>query len=571
MRRQRIKAWTLLGGTFAVGVALSLWFIDRAAYSNIRPEDYVGPEACVECHEKNHQENFDSWQDHSHRVMNQNPTEESVKGDFSGVHLDYQHGRVKFYRDGPRYMMSIYENGEFVRRHEVTRTIGSLYVQYYIGRQVDGPELRGQRIYSRESKLNFGYAINLKRWLPVIYLDSTVLAEREYQEGGRRSKHLFGAPKHLWNSSCLVCHNTYPYESRLLYIGPWRAGYPKEAVEWRGGAEYGGDQELKARARPIAAKELVTLGISCESCHFGGREHAIEKKEIRFVPTSPKLTIRHPVSKRPVESDRDDPFVINSVCAQCHNSQLNHYPNGSPAVNSNESMAQAGGACASVIKCTNCHSPHEQGPPSGSPDRESYIQACIDCHSQFEQPAARVAHTRHSDSVNCLDCHMPRTVAGLDTVVRSHQIGKPIDRKTIETASPNACNLCHLDRPITWTLSELDKGWSVEPPPHAQLETWYGGNLNLPSGEVWARSPSQFVRLSALEAAARSPHLKDRIAPLIRGLSDEFPFNRTLALVALERHVGRHVSEDEFDLVADAETRAQQLAALEGSLRAAGW
>ncbi len=569
MRRQRIRRWTLLGGTFAAGVALSLWLIDRAAYSNIHPEDYVGPDACVECHEKNHQENFDSWQNHSHRVMNQSPTEESVKGDFSGVRLDYRYGHVIFHRDGSRYLMSSYESGDLVRRIEVTRTIGSLYVQYYVGRQVYGPEPREHPTYHRESKLRFGYAINLKRWLPELYFDSTFPPEHELLEGGKFSRYIYGPPDHTWNSSCLSCHNTYPYESRLLFVGPWRAGYPKEAVEWRGGAKYGGDQELKATVRPLAAEELVTLGISCESCHFGGREHAIENKEIRFVPTSPKLTIRHPVSERPVESDRDDPFVINSICAQCHNADLNRYPNGSPAVNSNEATAQAGGACASVIKCTNCHNPHEHGPPTGSPDRESYIQACLDCHPQFEKPAARAEHTRHSDSVTCLDCHMPRTVAGLDTVVRSHRISKPIDWRMIKTASPNACNLCHLDQPISWTLSELDKGWNVRPPPHARVESWYDGNLNRPSGEVWGRSPSQFVRLSALEAFARSPHVKDRIAPLIRGLSDEFPFNRTLALVALERHVGRRVSVDEFDLVADAETRAQQAAALEESLRAA--
>ena len=166
---------------------------------------------------------------------------------------------------------------------------------------------------------------------------------------------------------------------------------------------------------------------------------------------------------------------------------------------------------------------------------------------------------------------MPRTVAGLDTVVRSHQITKPIDVTMIESAGPNACNLCHLDQPITWTLTQLERNWNVEPPPRDRVEAWYDGNLNRPTGEVWARSPSQFVRAAALEASARSPLLRDRIAPLIRGLTDEYPFNRTLALVALERHLGLRVSVEEFDLLADAEARVQQAAALESSLRAAGW
>ena len=563
--RQR---WALLSGLLAAGVGLALWLNARAVYSNIHPEDYVGPDACVECHEQNHQENFDSWQTHSHRVMNQNASEESVKGDFSGARLDYQDGSVIFHRNGPLYLMSIYKDGRLFRRLEITRTVGSLYVQYYIGRQVLGPEPREHRTYHIESKFKFGYSIQLQRWLPEPYFDSTMAPEALFQTGGTREDYLYAAPTHRWSSSCLICHNTYPYERRLLTQGQWRAGYPRETVEWRGGAAHGGDRELKASRR---VARLVTVGISCESCHFGGREHAIENREIRFVPTSPMLTIRHPVSKRPAESDRDDPFVINSICAQCHAADLNVYPNGSPSVNSSESLALAGGACASVIKCTDCHSPHERGAASGSPDRESDLQACLGCHPQFEAAADRTQHTHHSDTVTCLDCHMPRTVAGLHTVVRSHQISKPIDPTMIESASPNACNLCHLDQPISWTLTQLQENWNLEPPPRAQLEAWYDDNLNRPTGEVWAQSPSNFVRAAALEASARSPHLRDRIAPLLRGLTDEYPFNRTLALVALERHLGLRVSVEEFDLLADAEARAQQAAALERSLRAAGW
>ena len=249
---------------------------------------------------------------------------------------------------------------------------------------------------------------------------------------------------------------------------------------------------------------------------------------------------------------------------------LDVYVNGSASVNSSESIALAGGGCASVIKCTDCHSPHKPGPGSGAPVREDDLEACLSCHPQFEAAAERAEHTHHSDRVTCLDCHMPRTVAGLDTVVRSHQITKPIDVTMIESAGPNACNLCHLDQPITWTLTQLEKKWGVEPPPRAELEAWYDGNPNRPAGEVWAESPSQFVRAAALEASARSPFLGDRIAPLIRGLGDEYPFNRTLALVALERHLGVQVSVQDFDLLADAEARAQQAAALESALRAAG-
>ena len=36
------------------------------SFSNVLPADYVGPEACAECHKKN----YDSWKLHPHSQMN---------------------------------------------------------------------------------------------------------------------------------------------------------------------------------------------------------------------------------------------------------------------------------------------------------------------------------------------------------------------------------------------------------------------------------------------------------------------------------------------------------------------
>src|SRR5262245_52489851 len=165
--------------TAVAAVAIAAWGVlaqlraAEANYTNIYPSDYVGPNACRECHEKNHQENYESWQKHPHRTMNQNADDVSVKGDFSGVELRYGGGRAVFHRDGPTFLMSLYEGDRLVRRHVVTRTVGSVYVQYYIGTQVQGPEPRSHHTYKTESKLPFAYSIALKRWLPEVYLDST--------------------------------------------------------------------------------------------------------------------------------------------------------------------------------------------------------------------------------------------------------------------------------------------------------------------------------------------------------------------------------------------------------------
>src|SRR5690242_13700895 len=59
-------------------------------YSNMFPDDYVGPEACKECNAKN----FSLWSAHPHRRMTQRPSAETVRGDFSGQHVKYDGGEA---------------------------------------------------------------------------------------------------------------------------------------------------------------------------------------------------------------------------------------------------------------------------------------------------------------------------------------------------------------------------------------------------------------------------------------------------------------------------------------------
>lgn len=569
-------SWPLLA--IACVASIALWMLRPPALtaSNIYPGDYVGPDACGECHEENHA----LWLEHPHRRMNQNPSEETVKGDFSGAVLHYRDGRVVFDRAKGDYVMLVYRNDELERIHKVTRTVGSVYVQYYIGTQIMGPEPASHPAYNMEVKLPFGYSIELDRWLPEIYLDSTYEEERRYQDGTHGDFH-FEAPIHNWNRSCLMCHNTYPYVARLWKQRVPRAdssisreGFPVSAIDWRGEVyDQGGFvHPVRSRTGPeirgVAADELITVGISCESCHFGGREHAEEGKRISFVPRSPDLTIRHPDTNQPAASDRNDPFVVNSICNQCHNAPLYRFPSDEPAVNSNEASAVRAGACTSMIKCTDCHNPHERGPGSGAPVQETHVEACLKCHDAYADEEGRRQHTRHSENVSCLDCHMPRIVSGLDTVVRSHAISVPGDPKMVRAGSLNACNLCHLERPIAWTLQELERGWGRRAVRQEEVGGWdaYGPADASPVGEAWLRSPDRYVRAAAIEAFGRSPLVGQRVPRLLTGLRDEYAFNRTFALIVLDRVLGRSVSEQEFDLLAEGPERLEQVDRLERSL-----
>jgi hypothetical protein len=159
-------------------------------------------------------------------------------------------------------------------------------------------------------------------------------------------------------------------------------------------------------------------------------------------------------------------------------------------------------------------------------DEARSIAACTRCHDQLAEPAAarRHAGTGH-DRASCLDCHMPRVVMGLDHFVRTHRISSPTDPRLYADGSPNACNLCHLDRTLRWTLNALRDGWDVALSP--------SGDLDEPAGAQWLASPRPALRILAAHAYARSPLARSALPELARGLTDRLPYVRAWTQLAI--------------------------------------
>ena len=101
-------------------------------YSNILPNDYVGPETCAKCH----QDQYQLWKEHPHHCMNQLPNADTVMGDFDDVLLTLPTGEIRFTTDDDgKYWMTITKHSELHRKYVVTRTVGSRFMQFYIGKQ----------------------------------------------------------------------------------------------------------------------------------------------------------------------------------------------------------------------------------------------------------------------------------------------------------------------------------------------------------------------------------------------------------------------------------------------------
>jgi len=520
-----------------------------AAESNILPADYVGPAKCKECHE----DRYAQWQQHPHGRMNQNASATTVLGDFNDARITVPQGDVTFGKDGDRYTMTLARGGKTLRRFVVTRTVGSRFMQFYIGKQLEGPEPERAPIYHVEQKLPYGYLFRMKRWIPQNYFDAT---GRELRPDGSYNYEPFERPLvHRWERSCLQCHNTYPYAYRLGLEAP-RQGFALDAITPARKLRDTIAQTLDLSRVPpgqldtsnalVADRDLVTLGISCEACHFGGRAHVkSEGDKTSWLPQSDLLQVK--------DEKKGDPALINSLCTQCHCAVQATFANGAGVSNSREALDMAAGACNPQIKCTDCHDPHISNGKAGQPASEKHLAACTRCHDKYKEPAAAAAHSHHGKDVTCLECHMPRIEQGLDQIVRSHRISSPADPRMLDPEQPNACNLCHLDKSIDWTVGQLATLWSkqLDVPSSAQ-----------PAGLVWLAAKSPFTRMAATQAWGRSPLGKTAARELIQSLEDTDAVNRLFASFAVEAVLGKQIVPELYDPAASKEERAKQIAHL---------
>jgi hypothetical protein len=307
--------------------------------------------------------------------------------------------------------------------------------------------------------------------------------------------------------------------------------------------------------RPPA--RILHLGIVCEACHNGCKQHAADPKETapHFFPTSPFIVAALP-RENPHGRTRAN---VNWICARCHVGPRPQFPGGMSTWNSAEYSDAMRGSCYSRLRCIDCHDPHKTIGPAWPHAADHDDGLCLKCHHEYDDATARRRHTRHapgSEGDRCMNCHMPRINEGLDTVVRTHTIFSPTKTVSIEKNGPNACNLCHLDRPINWTLR--------------YLREWYGRNYSEdeinrnyssreePMGRVWLRHPFRATRLVAAAAYGRQKK-PEALPALLDILDDRYLLNRQFGQMAVEEVCGQRLEKWGYSFTLSPEERAVAL------------
>ncbi len=548
--------------------------------SNMHGDDYVGPEACRDCHQKN----YELWSRHPHRWMNAIAVEENVRGDFSGQQsIRYLGGEATFFRHQDGYRMKLVRGGvELI--YEVRQTIGSRFFQYYIGRLRDGPFADEHPYRHVNHVLPFGFWLDRRQWVPVVHVGS------EKPDGQRDDPFAPGADPQPgvdftpYASNCNMCHTTFPLADnltrkprQLAKHAPVRmhwnmaAHFQREHPELWGSVEHPADVSNEAVDRfPQALMEYeaeqhaVTLGVSCEACHLGCQEHVADAKQLPdFHPRSPLLWVQ--TASGQLETGRTHQNV-NWACARCHVGERPQFAAGMSTWNSVEFSDAMLGSCYSQLKCIDCHPPHQATGAEWSKSAQEDDASCVRCHTRYASNDEIARHTHHppgSSGARCMNCHMPRINEGLQAVVRTHTIFSPTNAAMLEANHPNACNLCHTDRPIDWTLEHLRDWYGAEFSAENMARAYPQRELPVATG--WMKSDYEPVRLVAAEAACRAGD-KARLPELLDMLDDPFLLNRQFTQIGLERMLDIRLSDYGYQFYMSPSERIEPLRALRAAL-----
>jgi predicted CXXCH cytochrome family protein len=405
----------------------------------------------------------------------------------------------------------------------------------------------------------------------------------------------------VWNQTCVFCHNTTPYFDSTWgeLFGPGAPGYQGTVVDrllpvarrWsfevtdgaglvgalRGEIERVGgaapaappsEDADGAAASPEARRRLlnagmrtlrqrltpehfVEIGIGCESCHGGSREHVDDARvQPDFSPRSPFLRARPPEGHGAVTRAES----INRTCARCHQVLFSRYPftweggarhgasapEGGSSITSGEARDFLLGGCAAQMSCTTCHDPHAED----RPDKLARLQSpagnpiCTGCHSQYRESEALRRHAHHDPAGAagaCLACHMPRKNMGLGyRLTRYHRIGSPTDRARVERDRPLECALCHVDRTVGGLVADMERWWGKRYD-RAALVGLYGGAVDLDVNALLATVERGKPHEQAPAMAALGEHRVAAALPAIaRQLTHPIPLVRYYAQRAVD-------------------------------------
>jgi len=464
--------------------------------------------------------------------MTQEARVSSVQGDFTHQNsYEYLGVKAAMEKRGDRFFISFKFPDGRSQTASVDRTVGSRRIEQYLTKQ------QGQ--YTR---LPIAYDLVNRRWMS---LNGSFF----YPDSNNYFQHLA-----QWDANCVFCHNVKA------------------------------QPHIDFQSKQFQT-EVSELGIACGACHGAGAIHAeaalspltrsawhlqrsLDKKIVNPLKLSAERSLMicgHCHGQRvPEPFDRiqsiltkGDPFNAGEDLAQYYRpiqrdlqvgqvSFANRFwANGSPRLTAYEYQGVLRSKCfvkgepGKQINCLTCHTMHTGDPEGQITAANRTDKPCVTCHGQFANNSALVAHTKHaadSTGSRCYNCHMPRAVYGIMAFHPTHDITVPDPQLTASAGVPNACNQCHLDRGVNWSIEEAKRFW----PQHfasAQLST--DDQFNLPEGPRALFAGDALTRALAADLLGGGGPIKPDplwASPfLVEAFADNYPVVRFFAANGLTR------------------------------------
>lgn len=545
----RVKRWKMCGGNLParrtkathrrpllgpisaglVTVSLATLSVGAAVPKQQASEYWMGATECARCHAAE----YAAWRGSHHDLSMQRVSDTSVLGAFDGSRVQRDGVTSTFSRRDGEYWVEIYGAGKERHAHRVAYVFGIHPLQQYL-LELPGGRLQALGIAwdSRSA------AAGGQRWFHLGEAggsgnEETGAALKARQDGlgpgasdtqtdAHDPLHWTGT-YYNWNARCAECHSTNLHK-----------GYDPESGTY--------------------ATTWTEIDVACEACHGPGRRHATLAREGRLqdAPNSGLETEFGAtgawtfVAGETIARRSSPPERRHEVgnCARCHarRTSLTEYRHGADFLDTHlpalleEGLYFADGQIREEVyvygsfvqsrmyqagvTCSNCHDPHSLSL------RAPGNAVCAQCHlpSAYDD-AAHHHHAAGSLGAACVNCHMPATTYMEVDPRRDHSFQVPRPELSAATGTPNACNTCHQDRSIAWSIEALSD-WGI-------------GSSDTDS------HPAVVLRRGRMGDM--------RVAPDLRAIAmddDTAPIRRATAAAELGRFPGQRLPESAASLLA---------------------
>ncbi len=437
--------------TLVVLMLYPVYLIKQLYFTERQPDnpvyEYVGKEACIECHEAE----FKDWQGSDHDKSMDVANDFTVLGNFNDAVLVSKNGiEHRMYREGEKFMINTEGDDGKMHDYEVKYVFGWTPLQNYL---VEFPGGRLQTLAVTWNTLDSCWY-----YMPDSTYKDEVMDHHNWLYWTNQAQN--------WNSMCAYCHSTdlkkgYDHKTDSYHTTWSEIDVSCEACHGPG------SYHIKwANLPEYARKKITNYGLTEKTSGLTGKEYVDEcarchsrRSTLNDYDPHYKNIYDHIIPSLPVEPNyfidgqiKDEDYVWGSF---------------------NQSKMYIWD-----VKCNDCHNVH-----SGKlvlPVETNEL--CLQCHKAEDYDTPN--HTHHKSfgekgeavisesgvkfevgsGTQCYNCHMHgRYYMGVD-YRRDHSFRIPRPDLSEKLGTPNACNQCHADKSNKWSQNYIEKWFGISRP-----------------------------------------------------------------------------------------------------------